>query len=173
MSELLKRNFGRVRELAVGPESPPIASRAGLLGSIVCNEAMYPEDARERVTAGAEVLANLSNDSYVPGNEFAENQLRIAVLRAIEQRRYLVRASTSGPSAIVEPSGRVAARSAPHSVAVLRGHIAPSRATTLYARIGDAFAWLCLFAAAAAALATLRTPSRRRVTPSANASARA
>ena len=162
MIDLLKRNFGRVRELTPGDPSALLPSRAGMLGSIVCNEAMYPEDAVARVRAGAEVLVNLSNDSYVAGNEFAENQLRIATLRAIEQRRYLVRASTSGPSAIIAPSGQVLTRSAPHSAAILAGSIMPLSEPTLYARIGDAFAWICLGASALAMLAAFLSARKAR-----------
>ncbi len=156
MIDLLKRSFGRVREMTPGSASTPLPSRAGALGSIVCNEAMYPEDAVARVRDGAEVLVNLSNDSYVPGVEFAENQLRIATLRAIEQRRSLVRASTSGPSAIVDPTGRVVTRSAPHTAAVLAGSVLPSRELTLYARTGDAFAWSCLLVSVFAMFAARR-----------------
>lgn len=153
--DLLRRTFGRVRTFDPAPPLPPMPSRLGRLGTIVCNEAIYPEDAGARAREGAEVLANLSNDSWVEGAEFAENQLRIATLRAIEQRRYLVRASTSGPSAIIEPTGRIASRSDPHTLAVLTGDVMPRRGVTVYGRYGDAFAASCL-ALTLAALATAR-----------------
>jgi apolipoprotein N-acyltransferase len=121
-----------------------------MLGVIVCNEAMYPEDSASRVREGATVLANLSNDSWIRAREFAEHQLRFAALRAVEQRRYLVRASTSGPSAIVEPTGRIQTRSGVLSAAVLSGEIASREERTVYARLGDAFAWICLVVTAVA-----------------------
>lgn len=155
--ELLHRNFGRVRELTPGVPGRAPPSRLGRLGVLVCNEAMYPEDATARAREGAQVLINLTNDSWVRAVEFAENQLRIAALRALEQRRYLVRASTSGPSAIVDPFGRIVVRSNPHTAAILGGDVAPRDDLSPYARIGDSFAWACLATTVLAVLyATLK-----------------
>ena len=142
--ELLRRSFGRVREFDIGPPAEPLPSRAGRVGVIICNEAMYPSDSRERVRAGAEILANLSNDTWVGDLEFAEHQFRIAAIRAIEQRRDLLRASTSGPSGIVERSGRVQTRTVPFTRAVLGGQLIPSSELTIYAHTGDLFAWCML-----------------------------
>jgi apolipoprotein N-acyltransferase len=156
MIDLLRRSFGRVRTFEAATPLAPMPSRAGKLGVIVCNEAIYPDDAATRAREGAEVLANLSNDSWVEGTEFAENQLRIATLRAIEQRRWLVRASTSGPSAIVEPTGRIVTRSEPHTLAVLTGEVRPRTNVSIYGRYGDAFAWTCLAVTLTALVATRR-----------------
>jgi apolipoprotein N-acyltransferase len=153
---LLRRNFGRMREITPGDPAPAPPSRVGRLGMIICNEAMYPEDARDRVREGAEVLVNLSNDSWVGDEEFAETQLRIAAMRAIETRRFLVRASTSGPSAIVSPSGRVAARSALFEPAVVIGEVSPRSDLSVYARVGDSFAWTCLAVAIATIIFAIR-----------------
>ena len=70
--------------------------------------------------------------------------------RAVEQRRYLVRASTSGPSAVVDPWGRVQARTSMGESAVLHGSVRPRRELSLYAKIGDSFALCCAIAAVAA-----------------------
>jgi apolipoprotein N-acyltransferase len=158
--DLLRRNFGRVRVFTPAPARRPPASRAGTLGILICNEAIYPQDAGARAREGAEILVNLSNDSWVEGVEFAEDQLRIATLRAIEQRRWLVRASTSGPSAIIAPTGRLETRSSPHTVAVLTGEIRPRADVSVYGRYGDAFACSCL----GVTLAALAAGRRRRAT---------
>ena len=68
----------------------------------------------------------------------------MSALRAVEQRRYLLRASTAGPSAIVDPLGRIVARSALFTHAVLHGAVAPLREQTIYARVGDLFAYACV-----------------------------
>jgi apolipoprotein N-acyltransferase len=156
--DLLRRNFGRVRAFAVGAREPLPQSRAGRLGMILCNEAMYPEDSIARVRDGADVLVNLSNDSWVSDVEFAENQLRIATLRAIEQRRYLVRSSTSGPSAIIDPTGRIVSRTEPYTIGVLHGEVSRRIDVTPYGRYGDAFAWACLGLALAAVALAQRRP---------------
>ena len=83
-------------------------------------------------------------------------------VRAIEQRRYLVRASTSGPSGIVDPWGRVHGRTAPLSRATVSGWVQPRQERTVYARVGDLFAIACLGATALAlgARRSQTTPSR-------------
>ena len=77
----------------------------------------------------------------------------MSALRAVEQRRFLVRASTSGPSAVVDPLGRVTARSALFSTGVITGRVAPMALRTIYAEIGDVFAYACAGLTVAAVLA--------------------
>lgn len=163
--ELLRRRFGPAREYSPGAGGAPIRTRAGRAGVLTCNEAMLPEVAAARVAAGAELLVNPSNDTWIPGEKFAELQFDIVALRAIEQRRFLVRASTSGPSAIVDPAGRVHGRTKPFERAVVAGVVEPREGRTLYARAGDAFAVACGLLAAAAWWRAARYPQRTPVPP--------
>lgn len=142
---LLRRRFEQAGLFAPGPPAPrPLDTRIGRVGLLLCNEAMLPEIARERVLAGAEILVSPSNDGWIPDEGFAEHMLAVVGLRAIEQRRYLVRASTTGPSAIVDPWGRVVVRTPTGTRHLLRGGVRPMHDRTLYARVGDAFALGCL-----------------------------
>jgi len=141
--DLLRRDFGRVREFTPGTPGPPLATGAGAAGVLICNEAMFPEVAAARVRAGAEYLLNLTNDTWVPGRQFAGIAFDMSVLRAIEQRRWLVRASTAGPSAIVDPWGRVTVRTALFARETAVGTIVPRTERTPYGRMGDVFALAC------------------------------
>jgi apolipoprotein N-acyltransferase len=76
----------------------------------------------------------------------------LSLLRAVEQRRWLVRASSFGPSAIVDPFGRVVARTRPFERATLVGEIGVRSERSLYSRVGDLFAFLCLAAVLGALL---------------------
>jgi apolipoprotein N-acyltransferase len=158
--DVLRRRFGRVRSFRSGSRVEPLATRAGLAGVLVCNEAMLPEAARLRVAAGAAFLVNPSNDTWISDVQYTEQQLDIARVRAVEQRRWLVRASTSGPSALVDPWGRVVARSDTLRPAVVAGEIVPRSGQTPYARLGDAFAFTCC-ATVAVALAGAWQRARR------------
>ncbi len=141
--ELARRRFGRVREFSPGAPTPPLPTRAGAAGILVCNEAFLPHVAADRVVAGAEYLVNPSNDSWVPNAGFAWQQLDIASLRAVEQRRWLVRVSDSGPSAIVDPFGRVVAHTDALTRAALVGAIEARSERSVYARVGDLFGIVC------------------------------
>ncbi len=107
-----RRRFGRVREFTPGAGSTLIDTPAGHAGVVICNEGFLPEPAAERVRRGAAVLVNLANDSWLQDPKFSEPAFDMVTLRAVEQRRWLVRASTGGPSALVAPVGRVVAGTA-------------------------------------------------------------
>lgn len=143
--DLLRRRFGRIRDFEHGAASEPIATRAGAAGLLVCNEAMLPEAARRRVLAGAEVLVNPSNDSWIPDEKYVLQQLDFARMRAIEQRRWLIRASTAGPSAIIDPYGRPTAITEPDVKAVVVGEVWPKTELSPYGRWGDSFGAACVF----------------------------
>jgi apolipoprotein N-acyltransferase len=95
---------------------------------------------------GAAYLVNPSNDSWVKDAGFAEHQFDIAAMRAVEARTTLVRASDSGPSAVIDPFGRVVARTAPLAREVLLAEIATGPGGSLYGRVGDLFGAVCLAA---------------------------
>src|SRR5262249_22970484 len=108
-----------------------------------CNEAFFGSVAARRVRDGAEYLVNLANDTWVGAPEFGQMAFEMARLRAIEERRFLVRASTSGPSAVIDPTGAIQAVG-PLGRTVVTGRIRAQQARTLYGRVGDAFAYGCL-----------------------------
>lgn len=142
---LVASRFERVREFSPGPEvATTLAWNGAQFGIVICNEAMFPEPSRERVAAGAQALIALTNDSWVAERKFAAQAFDKAVLRAVEQRRWLIRASTSGPSGIVDSAGRVVARTKHAEAAFLRGRVGLQTGTTIYAAVGDAFAWVCV-----------------------------
>jgi apolipoprotein N-acyltransferase len=155
--ELLRRRFARVREFARGSANAALPTTAGPAGVLVCNEAMLPEVASQRVEAGATWLVSPSNDSWVPNSEFAELQFDIVRLRAVEQRRFVVRASTSGPSAIVDPHGRVLARTDPRTRATVQAEIQPQESRSVYSVVGDSFGLGCIAVSAVAAFRRRRS----------------
>ena len=154
--DLLRRDFGRARQFTPGEPRPPLPSVAGRAGVVVCNEAMFPEPVSERVAAGAEFLVNPANDSWFGSLKYSLQAFDIVRLRAIEQHRYIVRTSTAGPSAIIDPMGRVLVASGAFTREWISGSIRPSHVSTVYQRLGDLFAWACGIVAVVSGLATLR-----------------
>ncbi len=142
--DVLKRRFGRIRVFDRGQVTGPLPTRAGPAGVLVCNEAMLPEVAAARVARGAVYLVNPSNDSWISDRKYTDQQFDIAVMRAIEQRRYLVRVSTAGPSAVIDPWGRIQVATEAATRSVVVGEIRPLEGRSIYGRVGDLFAGLCL-----------------------------
>jgi apolipoprotein N-acyltransferase len=145
----------------------PYALRAGgtLVGAFVCFEAMYPELVRRIASDGVELLANLSNDAWFAAAAPSQLHLDMAAMRAIEQRRWLLRATTTGISAILAPSGRIVAATPLDEPAVLTGTVFRSRVRTVYARWGDVPAWTALGLVLGVSLVRLFSERRRRIPP--------
>ena len=162
---LLEAFFGRFREFARGGPSGLLLTRAGAAGVLVCNEAVLPEAARARAREGAVFLVNPSNDSWSRHPMFTGQWFDIVRFRAIEQRRYLVRASTSGPSAIIDPWGRVLTQTKRYARDATAARIEPRHELSFYGRVGDLFSLLCTaavsFALVAPAMRRLEGDSKR------------
>ena len=144
-------------DFSAGTHVYALRTRAGLVATFVCFEAMYPELVRRLASDGPVLLANVSNDAWFASGSAARMHLDMARLRAIEQRRWLVRATTTGISAIVDPQGRVVAASALDVPAVVEGDVRLSGGVTWYQRNGDVVAWCAVvIVLAATMLAYLR-----------------
>jgi apolipoprotein N-acyltransferase len=159
--DLLRRRFGRLREFSPGEPRPLLPTRAGPAAVLLCNEAYLPHLAARRVADGARVLVNPSNDAWVSDAGFAAHQFQIARMRAVETRTPLVRISDSGPSAVVDAWGSVAARTPPLAEAVLVTELAQGPGRSLYTRVGDLFGLGCVAMVVLALLTTRRAPTTR------------
>jgi apolipoprotein N-acyltransferase len=76
---------------------------------LICYEDIVPSLAREATRRGAQLLVNLTYDTWFGRSAAPFQHHLIAVFRAIENRRFLVRATDSGYSAVVDPLGRTIA----------------------------------------------------------------
>jgi apolipoprotein N-acyltransferase len=95
--------------LTAGPHRLLTTSGGARLGVYICYESVLEAGAREYARAGAQLLINPGNDYFAAGPE-PEESLRLGALRAVENRRFLLRAAGSGISAVIDPVGRVVAR---------------------------------------------------------------
>lgn len=126
------------------------------VGTFICYESAFPDLVRRFALAGADVLANISNDGYFGGSAARYQHLRIVRMRAAENRRWILRATNDGITAVVDPAGRITGALQPFREDVLRARFGYVKETTFYTRHGDWFAWLCLFAGAGVAAGRAR-----------------
>jgi apolipoprotein N-acyltransferase len=110
----------------------------------ICYESLFPGFFRQAITDGAEFLVNLTNDVWLGGTSGPWSHLQAAAMRAVESRRWLVRAANSGVSAVIAPSGRLVARTALSTAVTLHERITPRQDRTPYTRWGDWFVLVCL-----------------------------
>ena len=107
-------------------------------GVSICYEDAFGDETAQALP-DADFLINVSNDAWF-GDSLAPHQhLQIARMRAIETGRYMLRATNTGISAIIDPQGKILKKSAQGETAVIDGEIYPHQGMTLYARVKD---WL-------------------------------
>lgn len=110
------------------------------IGQLICYEDLLAAMSRRATQAGAEVLLNILNDAWY-GNTAAPYQHQaLALWRAIENRRYLLRGSNSGVTSIIDAAGRVAAEGRLFRPEVITGTVHRLHLKTFYTRFGDIFA---------------------------------
>jgi len=128
-----------------GPDRQPLLDTggpAGKVGAAICYESSYSRFTQEQVARGANVLVVVSDDTWFGRTPAGDQHADIAALRAVESDRYLIRAAPTGISEIIDPTGRVIARS---DLFTAQAAIAPveSRHTMPpFNRYGDWFIWV-------------------------------
>jgi apolipoprotein N-acyltransferase len=109
----------------------------------ICYEAVFPGEVRKFADYGAELFVNISNDGWFGRTAGPQQHLEMARLRAIENRRWLLRATNNGFTVTVDPYGHETARLAPDVRGVLNTSYGYRSDKTLYTRWGDWFPFLC------------------------------
>ena len=143
------------------PGAGPAVLAAGehRIAPLVCYEFIFPELARAAVRNGAELLVNLSNDSWFRPGAGPRQHLLFGRLRAVEVRRTMVRAANLGPTTIILPDGTTALETDGATPGVEVADVPLLAMRTVYGRVGDLFAWGCI---AAVVIATARRWRERR-----------
>ncbi len=113
------------------------------IGPLVCYEDILPALGRQAVQQGAALLVNLTNNAWFGPTHAPYQHRLLAAFRAIENRVYLVRATNTGLTSIIDPLGREQAPLPTDQRQTLVHSIQPLRLQTIYTRFGAWFAQLC------------------------------
>jgi apolipoprotein N-acyltransferase len=110
----------------------------------ICYEVVYPSLVRDAVMKGSELLTTITNDAWYGHSSAPFQHFELAAMRAIEHGRYLARAANTGISGVVDPYGRVVARSAIFEQVGLVQEVRFLTGRTIYTTIGDVVAYLAM-----------------------------
>jgi apolipoprotein N-acyltransferase len=147
-------HFERGRSLA------PLVLGEKRFSTDICYEDILPRLVRDLARGDAagppHALVNITNDSWYGDAHEQDQHLALAAFRAVEQRRFLVRATNTGHSAYVDPAGRILDKAPRWVQASLLREVALLQGATIYWRFGDWLGWLSLAACAAPLLVRLR-----------------
>jgi len=156
---LVHKITSEVGNFVPGSDYPVARTPGGGMGVFICYEAIIPQLARQLVANGANVLVNISNDAWYGDSAAAYQHLEMARLRAIENHRYLLRATNNGLTTVIDPYGRVLAEIPRYQRLAMPAHFEYETRLTFYSAHGDVFAWVC--AAVAAVMLALGVWSRK------------
>ncbi|WP_229781377.1 MULTISPECIES: apolipoprotein N-acyltransferase [Deinococcus] len=112
------------------------------VGVSICYESVFPRLSLQAARTGANLLVVMSNDAWFGQGAGAEQHFQMGRLRAIETRRFLLRAGNDGVSAAVDPWGRVQFRAPRGERGAYRASFDVSSAPTFYVQYGDWVSWV-------------------------------
>jgi apolipoprotein N-acyltransferase len=145
---LVHKITSEVGNFVPGSSYPVAKSPGGNIGVFICYEAIIPQLARKLVAGGAGVLVNISNDAWYGDSAAAYQHLEMARLRAIENHRYLLRATNNGLTTLIDPYGRVREEIPRYQRLAMPAYFDFETRQTFYTAHGDVFAWVSAVIAA-------------------------
>jgi apolipoprotein N-acyltransferase len=134
---------GAVSRFTPGTERTTFRLNGHRYGVFICYEAVFADEVRHFAQLGGEVLVNISDDGWYGDTSAPWQHLNMARMRAIENRRWLLRDTNNGVTAVIDPYGRVRQSIARHQVDALPAQYGFRDDITFYTAHGDVFAWLC------------------------------
>jgi apolipoprotein N-acyltransferase len=115
-----------------------------VLSTPICYEVIFPELVRDFISRGGGLLVTISNDSWFGDTSAPYQHLAMAVFRCIENRRYLLRSTTNGVSAVVASSGKIEYQSRYNTADRFIGEFKVIRHKTFFTCCGYLFPYLCI-----------------------------
>ncbi len=137
-------------DLYPGEDSALFETAWGEMGGLICFDSIYEELARDSVRDGAELLLLSSNDSWFRNSAAVYQHERQAMLRAIENGRYLVRSGNTGVSCVITDHGEHLAWIDALESGYLVADVQMQDNVTLYNLIGNTLVYLCILLCVAA-----------------------
>jgi apolipoprotein N-acyltransferase len=138
----LRRLLPHAGAFSAGNSPRPLSLNGWGIATLICYEDILDDLVRDTVNAGdTDLLVDISSDAWFRRSEVPALHLALARLRSIEHRRFLVHATTTGVSAVVDPTGRIVALLPPNSPASGVASIRWMRGRTLYEDLGETPRW--------------------------------
>ena len=125
------------RDAIVGRGPAVLETSVARLGVVISWEVFFPDRAREAIRNGGQLLLNPTNGSSFTGTQVQSQQVASSRLRAIETGRWVLQAAPTGFSAVIDPAGRVLARTAVSEQSVLQATVELRSGRTWAVAFGD------------------------------------
>jgi len=164
----LRKRFRHAGNISPGHEPSVIDVYGARMGLAICYEDIIASFTRKLVQKDAHLIVNLTNDSWCGDGREPYQHLALAALRSIETRRAMVRATNTGVSALIDPTGKVLKTTPTFRRTIMVGSMPLLQGETLYVKCGPWPVYLCLLAVFLLFLKIIVEKIRtKRVSPSA------
>ena len=130
-------------DMSTGTERKVFTVGGHRYGIFICYESVFGDEVRQFARNGAEVLVNISDDGWYGDTSAPWQHLNMARMRAIENRRWILRDTNTGVTAAIDPYGTVRQSIPRHQVGALAAGFGYGSELTFYTRHGDWFAYAC------------------------------
>ncbi len=141
---LLKDNLTHISPCARGQDSNLMRIGNIQFGVYICGEAIFPDLVRNFTKKGALFLVNITNDSVLSKRNGIEQHFMHSVFRAIENRRWIIRCSSSGISSFISPKGKIVSKTEIFEEVYKIGNIELINNNSFYTRFGDIFSFFAV-----------------------------
>ncbi len=133
----VKKIIPMVGNMGEGDKIEPLPFKDGKIGVLICYESIFPEITRSMVNRGATLLSNITNDAWFGKTSAPFQHFSMVAFRAVESKRYLIRAANTGISGFVSPTGEIVKWTPIFKREAIMTTVKEIDFKTLYTRLGD------------------------------------
>lgn len=116
----------------------------GSFGVLVCYEIIFPGLVRKFYSKGGDFMVTITNDAWFGRTAGPYQHFSMAVFRAVENRKPVVRAANTGVSGFIDSSGRILETTRLFETTARTVALLTDRSRSFYSRYGDLFSYLCI-----------------------------
>jgi apolipoprotein N-acyltransferase len=127
-----------------GKEYPKAETEFGRFGTLICYEIIFPGKVRKFYTDGGDFMVTITNDAWFGMTHGPHQHFSMAVFRAIENRKPVIRSANTGVSGFIDSSGKILATTPLFQRMVMNQTIQTDRTMTFYTKYGDLFSYFCM-----------------------------
>jgi len=116
----------------------------GDFATLICYEIIFPGLVRKFYVGGGDFIVNITNDAWFGRTTGPYQHFSMAVFRAVENRKPLIRAANTGISGFIDSSGRIYSRTELFQTVTVTDEIKTDSTRSFYTKYGDLFSYFCI-----------------------------
>ncbi|MBN2406121.1 MAG: apolipoprotein N-acyltransferase [Elusimicrobia bacterium] len=152
--------LNEVGDFSPGEEAVILKAGEYNIGVGICFEGIFPGLVRDLFRKGADIFVNITNDGWYLDTAAPEQHFIHSIMRAVENRSFVIRAGNTGISAVISPSGEVLQKTELLKYDILNARAGRTGRRTLYSKYGDLPVFIMMIATLGSLLIPVKAGSR-------------